>query len=259
MIRRFAFAVLAVSLSSAALVGCDGGEEPTSEEQDATSAKAGKFETFKGIDGQHYFHLLASNGEKVLQSEGYSSRAKADTGIEAVRDSGVDADAFEILDSSNGEHYFVLTAENGEIIATSQLYTTAASAKKGRDTVVTLVANAQRLRAAEDGGASFGLITGTDSKTYFHLRAANGEIVLQSQGYSSKSAAKTGISSVRTNGKEEESFEIVEIDDGAFFRLKAANGQVIGRSEIFVSVDNAERGADTVRELLASELVADPK
>ena len=32
-----------------------------------------RFETFVGKDGKYYFHLLASNGQKVLQSQGYNS------------------------------------------------------------------------------------------------------------------------------------------------------------------------------------------
>jgi len=33
------------------------------------------FETFKGKNGDWYFHLKASNGKLILQSEGYKTRA----------------------------------------------------------------------------------------------------------------------------------------------------------------------------------------
>lgn len=259
MFRRFATLLLAASLSTTALVGCDAEEDAVAgDEQNATSSKPGKFETFQGIDGQHYFHLLSANGQKVLQSEGYTTLKSAEKGVESVRTNGVEAASYLVQEATNGEFYFVLLAANDEIIGTSQLYSTKSNAKKGHEAVRKLVAKAQRQRAAEDGGAEFAVITGSDSKKYFHLRAGNGEIVLQSQGYSSKSKALDGIDAVRDNGKEEASYEIVELDDGgAFFRLKAGNGEIIGRSEIYVSTSNAERGADTVRELLASELVAD--
>jgi uncharacterized protein YegP (UPF0339 family) len=261
MIRRFAsFAMLALALSSTALVGCDAEDDGTSDEQDVSSAKAGTFETFVGIDGKHYFHLLSPNGEKVLQSQAYSSRSGAEKGVESVRKNAVDAKNFDQLTASNGEHYFNLVAQNGEIIGSSELYTTASSAKKAITSVTSLVAKAQRQRAAEEGGARFTTVKGADGKTYFNLRAKNGEIMLQSQGYSSKSKALDGIDSVRDNAKVDEAYEIVTLEDGgAFFRVVAGNGEIIARSEIYVSESNAERGYETVRDLIASELVADPK
>lgn len=44
-----------------------------------------KFEVFKGIDGKFYFRLKAENGEKIAQSEGYSSKQGALNGISAVK------------------------------------------------------------------------------------------------------------------------------------------------------------------------------
>lgn len=45
----------------------------------------------------------------------------------------------------------------------------------------------------------FTIFRGEDEKFYFNLAAPNGEIILSSQGYSSKQAAKNGIKSVRKN------------------------------------------------------------
>lgn len=42
---------------------------------------------------------------------------------------------FEINKSSNGQYYFVLKAENGKIIATSEMYTTKESCKNGIQSV----------------------------------------------------------------------------------------------------------------------------
>ncbi len=43
----------------------------------------------------------------------------------------------------------------------------------------------------------------------FHLKAANGEVIAASQGYTSKGACLKGIESIRTNAP---TAEIVEID-----------------------------------------------
>jgi uncharacterized protein YegP (UPF0339 family) len=45
------------------------------------------------------------------------------------------AGKFEIKKTSNGQYRFVLKAGNGEIIATSETYTSKASAKNGIDSV----------------------------------------------------------------------------------------------------------------------------
>src|SRR5205085_1571223 len=92
---------------------------------------------------------------------------------------------------------------------------------------------------------------GQDGKTYFRLRAANGQIVLSSQGYSSKSSAESGIATVKKNAVDASRFDVFEGVNGQHtFRLKAGNGQIIGRGEMYASKSNAFHGAETVRELV---------
>lgn len=43
----------------------------------------------------------------------------------------------------------------------------------------------------------FEIFTGKNGQFYFRLKAGNGEIIAQSQGYATKSAAQNGIESVR--------------------------------------------------------------
>lgn len=44
-----------------------------------------KFELFRGTNGNYYFRLKAVNGEKIAQSEGYTTKQGALNGIAAVR------------------------------------------------------------------------------------------------------------------------------------------------------------------------------
>jgi uncharacterized protein YegP (UPF0339 family) len=46
---------------------------------------AGKFTQSVGKDGKFYFALKAGNGEVILQSQGYASKASCAKGIESVR------------------------------------------------------------------------------------------------------------------------------------------------------------------------------
>lgn len=56
----------------------------------------GKFEVFKGTDGKFYFRLKAENGEKIAQSEGYTTKQAALNGIAAVRRCGATAPAYDL-------------------------------------------------------------------------------------------------------------------------------------------------------------------
>ncbi|MDJ0419687.1 YegP family protein [Rhodococcus opacus] len=47
--------------------------------------------------------------------------------------------------------------------------------------------------------AKFELFKDTGGKFRFHLKAANGEIIAASQGYTSKAAAQSGIASIKDN------------------------------------------------------------
>ncbi len=52
---------------------------------------AGKFVITKDKAGEFRFVLKAGNGEVIAQSEGYASKASAQSGIESVRKNAADA------------------------------------------------------------------------------------------------------------------------------------------------------------------------
>ena len=75
-----------------------------------------------------------------------------------------------------------------------------------------------------------------DGQTFFHLKAANGQIVLASEMYKAKESALNGIESVKKNSPLAERYEKLTSKNGKFyFTLKAANSQVIGNSEMYES------------------------
>ena len=53
----------------------------------------------------------------------------------------------------------------------------------------------------------FTLFKGQDGQFYFNLKASNGEIICQSEGYVSKQGAENGIASIKRNAAD------AEIDD----------------------------------------------
>lgn len=98
---------------------------------------------------------------------------------------------------------------------------------------------------------------GKDEQFYFNLKAANHEIILQSEGYHQKQGAINGIESVQTNCSDEAKYERRTSANGQFyFILKAGNGEIIGKSELYTSAQAMENGINSVsRNGVTSEIV----
>jgi uncharacterized protein YegP (UPF0339 family) len=81
----------------------------------------------------------------------------------------------------------------------------------------------------------------------FVLKAGNGQVILASEGYSTKAACENGIESVRKNAQEEARFDKLESKNGKlYFNLKASNGQIIGNSEMYESEAARDNGIASV-------------
>ena len=85
-------------------------------------------------------------------------------------------------------------------------------------------------------------------KYHFRLCARNGQCVLTSQGYASKSGAQNGIQSVIKNTADGDGqFERKASKNGKpYFSLKAKNSEIIGSSEMYSSKAAMEKGIRSV-------------
>lgn len=92
---------------------------------------AGKFELYQDKAGEYRFRLKAGNGEIILVSEGYKKKASATNGIESVRKNAASDARFERKDSSSGKPMFNLKATNGQVIGTSETYSSASARDNG--------------------------------------------------------------------------------------------------------------------------------
>ena len=104
---------------------------------------------------------------------------------------------------------FDLKANNGEIIATSEVYTTEAACMNGIESVK---------KNAAEGGLEDQSVEGFESEKHpkfevyldkagefrFRLKARNGEIIAVSEGYKAKASCMNGIESVRKNAPDAE-------------------------------------------------------
>jgi uncharacterized protein YegP (UPF0339 family) len=99
------------------------------------------------------------------------------------------ASTFELKKSTDGQFMFNLKAGNGEIILTSERYQAKSSAQQG---IASVKAN-----APIDG--RYNRKTAKNGEPYFTLVATNGEIIGNSEQYSSLAALEGGIASVKHN------------------------------------------------------------
>lgn len=92
---------------------------------------AGKFILKKASNGEYYFRLQAGNGETILSSERYSTKASAENGIASVKENAPNDARYERKTSANGKDMFNLKAANHQIIGTSETYSSAAARDNG--------------------------------------------------------------------------------------------------------------------------------
>ncbi|WP_375447499.1 YegP family protein [uncultured Fibrella sp.] len=95
----------------------------------------GKFVITTRKNGEFQFNLKAGNGQTILSSEGYSSKAGCENGIESVKRNSQDDARFERKESSSGKPYFNLKATNGQVIGGSEMYESVASMENGIESV----------------------------------------------------------------------------------------------------------------------------
>lgn len=107
---------------------------------------------------------------------------------------------------------FNLKADSGQVIATSEVYTTAASCKNGIESVRrNAPIAALEDQTVEDFAAAkcpkFELYVDKAGEFRFRLKATNGEIIAASEGYKAKESCENGIQSVRENAPVAEMVE----------------------------------------------------
>jgi hypothetical protein len=107
---------------------------------------AGKFVLSKGASGKFHFVLKAGNDETILTSEHYETKASAENGIASVRENAPTNERYERKNSKDGSPMFNLRAANGQVIGTSETY----SSESARDAGIASVKATVPSATAED-------------------------------------------------------------------------------------------------------------
>ena len=95
----------------------------------------GKFVISKRKSGEFQFNLKAGNGQTILASEGYTTKASCENGVESVKKNAAEDSNYERKNSSSGKFHFNLKAGNGQVIGSSEMYESAAGMENGIESV----------------------------------------------------------------------------------------------------------------------------
>lgn len=114
-----------------------------------------------------------------------------------------------VIKKTNTGVKFDLKAGNGEVIATSEVYTTEAACRNGIESVVKNAPAAavedQTVEGFEtEKHPKFEMYEDKGGEFRFRLKATNGQIIAVSEGYKAKASCLNGIESVKKNAPEAE-------------------------------------------------------
>jgi uncharacterized protein YegP (UPF0339 family) len=100
------------------------------------------------------------------------------------------AGKFELKLSKNNKYFFTLQGGAGQVVLTSEMYETKASAVNGIESV--------KKNSADD--ARYHRLAGKDGALYFTLKAANGQVIGQSQMFKDEKERDKELDLCKTDG-----------------------------------------------------------
>lgn len=217
----------------------------------------------------YFFELRASNGEKLLSSEEYTSYEGALKGIETHK-SNIARNNFRITLSKKGFYIFKLLSGKNTLLCTGENYPSKARCESAIDSTkrfaesAVLDENVQELHVkvpAEDDSVSAPLPDGYNGKWvidsgegadgekvyYFELYANNGEKLLTSEEYTSYVGAVNGISTHKRN-IEAGNFRITLTKRGDYiYKLLNGNGQLLCLGEHYRTRRLCQNAVESVK------------
>lgn len=114
---------------------------------------------------------------------------------------------FVVKNSKSGGYVFNLKANNGQVIASSQVYKSVTGYKNGIKSVQICAPEAALEDQTVEGyevqkNPKFEIYTDKKGETRFRLKARNGQIIATGEGYKTKKACLNGVESIRKNAPD---------------------------------------------------------
>jgi hypothetical protein len=226
-------------------------EQPVKKSsQKSTNKKpTGKYEIYP--EGNYFkFRLKASNGEILCVSFRYSSEKGARTGIDTFI-KNVDDGNFEVVtDKSHYSQFYLYNKTGARFIIIGEVYKDVKQAHSAVESVKNFY-KTDRIDVLEEIPVSeireediqFEKVDQVDTGKYeiyennqlFYIRliASNGQVMLNSQGYASKTSAKSGLDTIK-NAIKDKNFTLSWDKQNRYqFNLYSSRGQLILAGETY--------------------------
>jgi uncharacterized protein YegP (UPF0339 family) len=244
-----------------------------------------QFELFEDAAGEYRWRLRHRNGNVIADGgEGYASRQKAQQGLSGVKRDAYGASVIDLertdtevddvedategasapgytpdaesqatveqYEDAAGEYRWRLRHDNGEIIADGgEGYASKNGLEQAVERVKHYVQPADYLSVDP---VAFELYRDNADEWRWRLIHENGQTIADGgEGYSSRTKARQGLESVRTNAPEggDASFEVYEDNRGKYrWRLRHDNGEIIADSgQGYATENGAEEAVERVR------------
>ena len=252
-------------------------EEDFDEEDDLEqSAKySGKWMIYRVVtdkeedEEMYFFELRASNGEKLLSSEEYTTYNGALRGIQTHK-TNILKDNFKITLSKKGDYIFKLLSGKNMLLCMGENYSTKARCEKAIESTKRFAKTAiidenvrehlirvpvednVELAPLPDGYNGKWLISSKEDVNgelvyYFELFANNGEKLLSSEEYTTYIGAVNGIATHKTN-IEKNNFRISLTKRGDYiYKLLNGNGQLLCLGEHYRNQRLCKNAVESVR------------
>jgi len=228
----------------------------------------------------YFFELHASNGEKLLSSEEYTTFEGARKGIETHK-TNILNNNFRITLSKKGDYIFKLLSGKNSLLCTGENYSTRArcenaveSTKRFAKTAV-IDENVQDHIVKvpqEDNNTVLPLPDGYNGKWvisacgeenekyyYFELFANNGEKLLSSEEYTTYTGAINGIQTHIANINQG-NFRITLTKRGDYiYKLLNGNGQLLCLGEHYKTKRLCQNAVESVKRFASSPVLTDPE
>ena len=219
-------------------------KEVVLREQEPSDTLGGKFEVFLESGGFKY-RLKAVNGEALLTSEVYSTKAGALKGIDTLK-SNVEADTalFHIEQDKHDKYQFQVATKQNKILGISSTYSSNAACESAieslktysKSTKVVLLpdedeSEPEKVDHIEDNPNSKGkfvILIDNEKETYqFALKASNGQTLVTSKFYKSEASCKEAIEKFRRDVEEGTFYTVKDKNDMYQFRLYNKSNRLV--------------------------------
>lgn len=222
------------------------------------------------LEETYFFELHASNGEKLLSSEEYTSYSGVLKGIETHK-ANILKNNFRIGLTKKGEYIFKLLNGKNTLLCTGENYPTKIrceraieSTKRFAETAIVdenvhdifvqipFEVEETPTQEIDNGYVGKWIISKTvapdgDEVYYFELFASNGEKLLSSEEYTSYVGALNGINTHKNN-IEKDLFRIAFTKRGDYiYKLLSSNGQLLCLGEHYKTKRRCENAVESVK------------